>query len=48
MSAVWVEMRIVAVIQDEGVVDGILRHLAMTGGRDPFEEPAEGRAPPAA
>jgi hypothetical protein len=43
-----VEMRIVAVIQEEGVVDRILRHLAMTGGRDPFEEPAEGRAPPAA
>ncbi len=41
------EMRIDAVIQDEGVVDRILRHLSRTGGDDPFEV-AEGRAPPAA
>jgi hypothetical protein len=40
-------MRIVAVIQDEGVVDRILRPLSRTGGDDPFEV-AEGRAPLAA
>ena len=37
-------MKIVSVITEHNVVDAILRHLARTGGRDPFE----GRAPPAA
>jgi len=38
------EMKIVSVIAEHNVIDAILRHLAKTGGRDPFE----GRAPPAA
>jgi len=38
------EMKIVSVITEPNVIDAILRHLAKTGGRDPFE----GRAPPAA
>ena len=38
------EMKIVSVITQLDVIDAILRHLAKTGGRDPFE----GRAPPAA
>ena len=37
-------MKIVSVITEPIVIDAILRHLARTGGRDPFE----GRAPPAA
>ena len=37
-------MKIVSVITDPNVIDAILRHLARTGIRDPFE----GRAPPAA
>ena len=37
-------MKIVSVITEPNVIDAILRHLARTGGRDPFE----GRAPPAA
>ena len=37
-------MKIVSVIREPNVIDAILRHLARTGGRDPFE----GRAPPAA
>jgi hypothetical protein len=37
-------MKIVSVITEPKVIDAILRHLAKTGGRDPFE----GRAPPAA
>ena len=37
-------MKIVSVIREHNVIDAILRHLAKTGGRDPFE----GRAPPAA
>ena len=38
------EMKIISVIMEPNVIDGILRHLAKTGRRDPFE----GRAPPAA
>ena len=38
------EMKIVSVITQPDVIDAILRHLAKTGGRDPFE----GRAPSAA
>jgi hypothetical protein len=38
------EMKIVSVITEHNVIDAILRHLARTGRRDPFE----GRAPPAA
>jgi hypothetical protein len=38
------KMKIVSVITEPNVIDAILRHLARTGGRDPFE----GRAPPAA
>ena len=38
------EMEIVSVITQPDVLSAILRHLAKTGGRDPFE----GRAPPAA
>ena len=37
-------MKIVSVITEPNVIDAILRHVARTGGRDPFE----GRAPPAA
>jgi hypothetical protein len=37
-------MKIVSVITETDVIDAILRHIAKTGGRDPFE----GRAPPAA
>ncbi len=37
-------MKIVSVITEPNVIDAILRHLARTGRRDPFE----GRAPPAA
>lgn len=37
------EMKIVSVITEHNVIDAILRHLARTGRRDPFE----GRAPPA-
>jgi len=37
-------MKIVSVIREHNVIDAILRHLAKTGRRDPFE----GRAPPAA
>jgi hypothetical protein len=37
-------MKIVSVITEHNVIDAILRHLARTGRRDPFEEPA----PPAA
>ncbi len=38
------EMKIVSVITEPDVIDAILRHIAKTGGRDPFE----GRPPPAA
>ena len=38
------EMKIISVIMEPNVIDAILRHLAKTGRRDPFE----GRAPPAA
>jgi len=38
------KMKIVSVITEPNVIDAILRHLARTGRRDPFE----GRAPPAA
>ena len=34
-------MKIVSMITEHNVIDAILRHLARTGGRDPFE----GRAP---
>ena len=37
-------MKIFSVITEPNVIGAILRHLAKTGGRDPFE----GRAPPAA
>jgi hypothetical protein len=37
-------MKTASVITEPDVVDAILRHVAKTGGRDPFE----GRAPPAA
>ncbi len=37
-------MKIVSVITEPDVIGAILRHLARTGGRDPFE----GCAPPAA
>lgn len=38
-------MKVVSVITEPEVVDRILKHVARTGGRDPFEErgpPAEG------
>ena len=38
------EMKIVSVITEPEVIDAILRHIAKTGGRDPFEW----RAPKAA
>ena len=37
------EMKVVSVIAEPVVVDKILKHIADTGGRDPFE----GRGPPA-
>jgi hypothetical protein len=43
-----VEMRVVAVIQGQAVVDRILRHRERTGCDDPFEQAAIGRAPPEA
>ena len=42
-----VEMRFVAVIQEETVVDEILAHLDRVGGNDPWEGTAQ-RGPPAA
>ena len=38
------EMKIVAVITEVPVIDGIVRHLKKTGRKDPFEA----RAPPPA
>jgi hypothetical protein len=39
-----VEMKVVSVITEPAVVDGILSHVRWAGDRDPFGE----RAPPAA
>jgi hypothetical protein len=36
------EMKVVSVITEPAVIDRILKHLARTGGGDPFE----GRGPP--
>jgi hypothetical protein len=41
-------MKVVSVITEPAVIDKILKHLARTGGGDPFEErgpPGGGRAP---
>lgn len=39
------EMKVVSVITEPATIDRILKHIARTGGRDPFAErgpPAEG------
>jgi len=42
------EMKVVSVIDDQAVIDAILRHVQRTGWQDPFEGPFQGRAPPEA